>query len=163
MSPDDVDAITSDIASVYGVANSDLVVTIDYVSSGALNVSIPAGMSSSEALDSIEQSISNILGVHSSNVIVLVGEDGKITYSVALESYDDAAAMINATQDEDFVRQLDDALATFGIELGEVVSEDEVEILISFLFNLSETQSDSFISVIVVFTFISQKISCKLL
>ena len=136
MSVHEIDEITSDIAGVYGVTEADVVLTVDYISSGALNATIPSAMSHSEAVDSIEKSISDILGIHSSNVNVLIDDEGKITYSVAVDSYITAASMVNTTQQGTFVSQLYDALQNFGIDLEDVAPEDDVDILVSFRFHL---------------------------
>ena len=74
--------ITSELAEIYGVDPSEVETTVDYVASGTLDVTIPDDVSEEDAIAALQDSISDVLGVHTSDVVVTIEDDGTVSYSV---------------------------------------------------------------------------------
>ena len=72
MSQQEVDEVTSQLAEIYGVDVNDIETTVDYVTSGTLDVTIPEDVSESEAIEVLQESISDVLGVHVKDVTVVI-------------------------------------------------------------------------------------------
>ena len=132
-SKEDISSISSQVADIYGVDESDIDLAVDYVSSGTLNVTIPEDVSEEDAITDLEESISDVLGVHSSDVVVTIGEDGTVTYSVSGSSYENAVAILNATSEDSFGSELDSELLESGsdITVDSVTSDDSVDVVIT--------------------------------
>ena len=100
MPKDDINDITADLAEIYGVDRDDVEATIDYVSSGTLEVTIPDDIPQADAISVIQESISDVLGVHSSDVVVSFDDDGVLTYSVIGATFAEASGIQDiASQD----------------------------------------------------------------
>ena len=90
------------MADIYGVDPSDVETTIDYVASGTLDVTIPDDVSEEDAIAALQDSISDVLGVHSSDVVLTVEDDGSVSYSVAGATYAETESIQNAAAEADF-------------------------------------------------------------
>ena len=133
ISSDDIDQITSDLSEIYGVDSSEIEITVDYVASGNLNITIPEGVSEVEAIASLEKSISDVLGVHSSDVIITIDVDGTVTYSVIGATYAEADAIQNSTAQDNFASRVNADLADSDstIVVESLTSNDDVEVMVS--------------------------------
>ena len=96
MSADEISDITSEIAEIYGVDANDVETSVDYVASGTLDVTIPSGVSEEEAINALQESISDVLGVHPKDVVVTIDDNGDVSYSVTGTTYAEAEAIQNA-------------------------------------------------------------------
>ena len=140
MSSDDIDAISSDIAEIYGVDASDVETTVDYVASGTLDVTIPTGVSEEEAINAIQESISDVLGVHPKDVVVTIDDNGDVMYSVSGVTYDEAAAIQNAAAQATFVDQVTADLneGDSGVVVESSTSNNDIEVILSVTVDTSE-------------------------
>lgn len=68
--PNDLDEIAQEIAGIYGVAEEDVQTTVEYVTSGVIDVTIPNDVSETDAIVALQDSISEVLGVHPKDVVV---------------------------------------------------------------------------------------------
>lgn len=132
MLPSDILAISSDVAEIYGVDIQDVETTVDYVISGTLGVIIPEGVPESDIISSLEEMISNVLGVHSSNVVVTMDDD-QASYSVMGTSYDEMQQILNISSDPAFARNIAMELNEndFDIAVVSLTSNNDVEVVIS--------------------------------
>ena len=85
---------------------SDLETNVDYVTSGILDVVIPDTIAETDAIAEIQDSISNVLSVHPSDVIVMINDDGTVSYSVTGDSFEEATALQDALTEPTFVEEL---------------------------------------------------------
>ena len=127
---DDIQEITTEIAAIYGVNKNDITTTVDYVTSGTLDVVIPAGLSDAEAAAAIQESLSEVLGIHSKDVLVTV-EDGIVSYQVTGSSYAEAEAVLNKMKEAGFVSDLESELSSSGITVSNITSDNQIEAVIS--------------------------------
>eukprot|EP00493_Phyllostaurus_siculus_P022269 UN22601 len=100
------DEITSQIVEIYGVDANDVETSVDYITSGTLNVSIPEGTPEADALTALTESISDVLGVHPSDVVVTVDKEGAVAFSVIGESYNDVQDIRVLISNRDFVSEI---------------------------------------------------------
>ena len=114
ISSNDVAAIEQQIAEIYGVDTSDLETNVDYVTSGILDVVIPDTIAETDAIAELQDSISNVLSVHPSDVIVMINDDGTVSYSVTGGSFEEATALQDALTEPTFVEELTSSLEENG-------------------------------------------------
>ena len=133
LSEEDASEIALAIAKIYGVEEEDVVMSVEYVSSGTLNVTIPEELSEADATAVLEESISNTLGIHSSEVEVTIHDDGVVTYTITGESYTEVETLSETTSKPTFVSELDSLLSggESGISVESGTSSEEVEVLIT--------------------------------
>lgn len=133
MSMENIDAITSNLAEIYGVDISDVESSVDYVISGTLNVTIPENIPEEDAIILLEQSISDVLGVHPKDLIVTISEDGEVSYSVTGESYEEIEEIQDIASNISFASDITAALIDNNSDMIVESSSirDEIEIVIS--------------------------------
>ena len=120
-----VEDYATDIAEYYGVAPDEVTVTTTYGAGGSMQVTIPDDISEVELVDAITNSIAESLGVHPSDVDVVVDmETGEVEYTVSSDNYLDAA-----TNQFDLGRpQVQDAIAEAIQEAVPSVTIEEIEV-----------------------------------
>ena len=125
--------ITSELAEIYGVDPSEVETTVDYVASGTLDVTIPDDVSEEDAIAALQDSISDVLGVHSSDVVVTIDDEGTVSYSVTGGSYAEAEAIQNAASEADFSTQVTDDLVENGstVTVESPTSNEDIEVVVS--------------------------------
>ena len=134
------DAIAAQLVEIYGADFSDVEISIDYVTSGTLNVSIPSDISEDDVLTALVESISDILGVHSRNVVVTIDEDDTVTYSITGETFTDAQEMQNVISNEDFVSNVTADLneGNTGAVVELIAPNDSIEMTLSATIDTSD-------------------------
>ena len=129
-----IDEITEQLALIYGVDDSDVEITVEYVTSGSLDVMIPDGTSTDDFVEALTESIANVVGVHDSKVTVTIEDDGSATYSVTGSSYDDVVAVQNLTSSEAFVPALEASLEDSSILVTSAFRDGHIDIAIMGMF-----------------------------
>ena len=140
MSQQEVDEVTSQLAEIYGVDVNDIETTVDYVTSGTLDVTIPEDVSESEAIEVLQESISDVLGVHVKDVTVLIEDDGSVTYSIHGASVDEVEAIQNIASQDDFASQITENLveSDSDVVVEAATSNEEIEVVISATLDTSD-------------------------
>ena len=120
--------LVEDIAEVYNVSTDDVDLTVDYVTRGTLNVTIPEELSEEEAIAALTSAIAAAVGVHEKDVTVTIDLDGVVHYEIAGDSYEEAAGYLNLTTSDTFLETLGSELEAgdSGIVVASVDSDDEV-------------------------------------
>ena len=133
MSQQEVDQVTSQLAEIYGVDVSDIETSVDYITSGTLDVTIPEGVSESEAIEALQESISEVLGVHVKDVTVVVEHDGTVSYSISGTSVDEVEAIQNIASQDEFASQITENLVEndSGVIIEAITSNNEIEVVLS--------------------------------
>ena len=133
MSQQEVNAVTSQLAEIYGVDLGDIETTVDYVTSGTLDVTLPEGVTNDEAIQFLQESISDVLGIHVKDVIVSIEDDGTVTYSAMGASVDEAEVIQSITSRDDFASQITEDLSEndSNVIVEAARSNDEIEVVIS--------------------------------
>ena len=85
MPSSEVDEINYQLAEIYGVDVDDVEITVDYVTSGTLDVILPRDISESELIEALEGSISDVLGVHVKDVIVVIEDTTRVENQIQWE------------------------------------------------------------------------------
>ena len=98
--------------------------------SGTLNVSIDDAIPEVEAVALLEMAISDALGVHISDVVVSINEDGEITYSISEDTYDNAYSLFNDTSADRFISLVNEKLESTDstIVLESVTTDNKIEV-----------------------------------
>merc|ERR1719483_257191 len=130
-SASDIDEIESDLADIYGVDTNDVETSIDYVSSGVLDIVIPEDLPVEESIIALQDSLADVLGVHPKDIVVSIDEDGQVSYSVSSGSFKEAEAIRVALFDFDFESRLEDDLEESGIEVKSSSPNADIEISIA--------------------------------
>jgi hypothetical protein len=117
ISSDEVSVIETELAQIYGVDVSDIETDVTYITSGVLDVSIPDEISEIDAINALLDSISDVLGVHSSDVLVTIADDGTVTYSVTGASFEEANTLQTDLSEADFVSQVTENLVESGFDI----------------------------------------------
>ena len=133
ISASEINDYTSSVAEFYGVDPSDVETTVDYVASGTLDITIPTDVSEEDAIEALQDSISDVLGVHSSDVVVTIDDDGIVSYSVTGGSHAEAEAIQNAAAESDFASQVTDDLVESGstVTVESSTSNEDIEVVVS--------------------------------
>ena len=133
MSTEDLDAIASEIAEIYGVDAADVETSVDYVASGSLDVTIPDDVSEEDAIVALQESISDVLGVHPKDVVVTIDDNGDVTYQVTGTTYDEAEAIQTAASQAEFASQVTSDLSEndSGVTVESATSDSDIEVVIS--------------------------------
>ena len=126
LSSEEVESIVTDVADAYGVDEEDVTVEVVYQTTGSMTVTIPDGASLEDLEESLEDEISELLGVHESNVEVTVGEDGSVTYTITSSTAEGAQEFQDAMAAEDVAETLNAGLADEGLNVGAVEVDSDV-------------------------------------
>ena len=134
------DDFTTQIAEIYGVEINDVETSVDYVTSGILGVSIPENIPEANAISALTESISDVLGVHSSDVVVTIDEDGVVTFSVIGESYDDVQDIQSLISDADFASDITIELneGDSGVVVESATLRNDIEVILSATVDTSD-------------------------
>ena len=140
-----IGVFTDSVADYYGVNESDVMTTIVYAASGLMTISIPEGTPEQNIVDSVTISIVEALGIHESDVsVVLDMETGIVEFSISSGSYIEAAEHAF-----DLNSDVSEALITSAIETaipeGTIVSYgilDTVEASVEFIIDANEAEND---------------------
>ena len=88
-----IDDYADDLAEFYGVEAEDVTVTTTYEATGTMQVTIPDDVAEEELVDTIASSIAESLGVHPSDVEVIVDmETGEVEFTVTSDSFEEATS-----------------------------------------------------------------------
>ena len=133
ISRSDVADITIELAEIYGVDINDVETTVDYITSGTLEITIPEGVVEAEVIDSLQQSISEVLDVHSSEVVVTIDDEGAITYSISGRTFTEVLALQEIAEQDNFADLVNANLLHKGSEISveTSVSNEDIEVVIS--------------------------------
>ena len=125
--------IADDLAGVYGVDVDEIELTTMYVATGTLDVAIPDDVPEEEALAAIEEALAESLGVHVSDVVVTLGDDGVVSYQISGSSYEDVAVLQELASESEFVNSLNDDLVEkeIGISVSSIAADPAIEVVIS--------------------------------
>ena len=143
ISSDEISAIETEIATIYGVDVSDLETNVDYITSGVLDVVIPEDVSNIDAINALQEAISDVLGLHSSDVLIIISDDNTIIYSITESSFEAANALQALLVEPEFATQLTEDLIESGsdIEVQSSVVNDNVEVVISTTVDTTEAST----------------------
>merc|ERR1712048_264214 len=110
----------------------DVVIETSYSMSGILNVTIPDDVSEEEIIEALEESLSELLGIHPSNIELEIDEDGKVIYTITDEEFTTIEDVQEKLNEPTFVDELEskvqEEIPEFEIQDVEVNSEIEVEV-----------------------------------
>ena len=125
--------IADDLAGVYGVDVDEIELTTMYVATGTLDVAIPDDVPEEEALAAIEEALAESLGVHVSDVVVTLGDNGVVSYQISGSSYEDVAVLQELASESEFVNSLNDDLVEkeIGISVSSIAADPAIEVVIS--------------------------------
>ena len=127
LSEEEVSTIVSNVAETYGVDEADVSVEVVYQTTGTMQVTIPNDVSLEELEASLEDELSELLGVHESLIEVVVSEDGTVTYVVSSDTVELAEEVQHLLSDEIAVSTLSSGLTEqLGATLSSVSVDDVV-------------------------------------
>ena len=137
--------LVSELASVYEVSADDVEITLDYVTSGTLDIILPQDLSTEEAVQILQQSVSEALGVHAKDVLIVIEEDGSVSYQVVGDSYEEVAALFTEVSSSDFVSALEELLSSAdeGIVLSGVSPSPSVEVVMTGTVDTTDSPVES--------------------
>ena len=135
ISSDEISVIETELAEIYGVDVSDLETDIDYIASGVLNLTIPDDVSEIDAIITLQD-----IGVHSSDVLVRITDDGEVIYSVTGTSFEEANTLQDVLSDSEFASNLEEELIETGSDIAVVsnMANNIVEVIVSATIDASE-------------------------
>ena len=130
----ELDQIKQDIAEVYGLPSDsdDIVLNADYFTTGTLDVNLPDDISTSEALDELQEAIALSLNVHPRHVSVDIIDD-EIVYTITNDDYDTIADIQDRLNSDKFERNMNRHLdeGDSDIIVNDINANPDVEIIIS--------------------------------
>ena len=126
LSSEEIASIVMNVADAYGVDEEDVEVEIVYQTTGSMTVTIPDGVSLEELESSLEDEISELLGVHESSVQVTVSDDGSVTYTITSTTAEGAQEFQDAMAVEDVVESLNAGLSDLGVSVDTIEVDSEV-------------------------------------
>ena len=87
LSSEELKNMTETVKEQFGISDDEIVLETTYKLSGVLDVSLPLpedGVTEEEALEALEESLSELLGVHPSQIELSINEDGDVNMSLLL-------------------------------------------------------------------------------
>jgi hypothetical protein len=85
--------ITQQIVSEYGVDEEDIQIEVDYIVNGTFDIEgeVPTDLEERQLLiETLEDELAELLGLHEGDVDVTVNENGEIVYIINSDSFEDA-------------------------------------------------------------------------
>ena len=107
LSSEELKNMTETVKEQFGISDDEIVLETTYTLSGVLNVSLPEDVTEEEALEALEESLSELLGVHPSQIELSINEDGDVEYIITSDSFDDASLIQEDLEKETFVSNLE--------------------------------------------------------
>lgn len=132
--------ITTQFAQIFGVDSNDVETSTHYVTSGVLNTSIPDTTPAEDAITALTESISDLFGVHSKDVVVTIDNEGVVTYSVLAETYADIQNIQDSISGIDLASEITSDLdeKEFGIIVESSTLNDDIELILSATVDTSD-------------------------
>jgi len=132
MSTTEINQITSDLAEIYGVDRSEIETSVDYVTSGTLNITIPEGFADVEVIDLLQASISDVLGIHSSDVVVTIDDEGVVTYSASGNTFTEVSVLQQIADQDNFANLVSVDLLESGSDIfvEATSSNEDIEVVV---------------------------------
>lgn len=141
-----VDSLEEQLAIDYGVNLDDVIIDATYTVSGSIDIdNIPTDVSNEELEEILEQSIADVLGVHSKNVDIIVDPtSGEVTYTVTTNDDVTAANIQDNLETASFLENLNDEIVDDipSATVGTMTVEDEIEMQLDVTIDASETNVD---------------------
>ena len=133
ISTNEINNYASEVAEYYGVDPSEVTATAIYSTSGSMQLSIPSDIQQLELEEAITASIAEVLGVHSSDILVEVDMDtGGVTYLVASNDFETIAdsqfALAAETTQNAIIDEIEDVISSVVVESVDVANEIEATI-----------------------------------
>ena len=135
----------SDIANYYGVPIEDVQTSTAYETSGTLTMTIPDDVPESDVIDAVTISIAETLGVHPSNVEVVVDmETGEVEYIVSSNSFLEAAGvqydLENTQFQEAITESIEETLPSVSTE--SITVSPEITATMAFVVDADDARND---------------------
>lgn len=129
LSQENLTAIAQQIVDAYGVDADDVQLETIYTTSGEFDVDIPNGVSEEEALERIQQSLSELLGVHPKDIDVKI-HDGKVFYEISGGNFTDVNDILEKMSDPEFSNNFTEEIQKSipGLEVTDVTPESSIEV-----------------------------------
>ena len=142
LSSEEVSTIVSELATIYGVSEADVDLSVDYVASGTLDVVIPEGVSDEEVAAAVQESLSGVLGVHPKDVVVSV-DNGVVSYQITGDSYADVESLLADMNEADFVSSVNALTESeSGIVVTSVTPKETIEVVASATVDTTDATGD---------------------
>ena len=142
----EIQEILDTIISVYGVNDKDVVLDIDYITSGSFDVDVSTNTDINEMLESMEEILSDILGVHDDSLtLVYDPETETVEYTITGDSVEnindinDIFDSINIT--DEITNRLEEQNLDAIIE--NHVPEEEIELSINGVVDITDAESNN--------------------
>ena len=90
LTEEELQNMTSTIAEAYGVDEEDVEIIATYTTSGTFDLVLNGSVDTDALEDSLEDEIAELLGIHESEVEVIVSENGTVYYVITSDSAEDA-------------------------------------------------------------------------
>lgn len=105
-----------------------------------MNVTIPGDVTESEVIDSLKESISDVLGVHPSDVLVTIDEEGLAAYSISGNTFTEIKTLQEIAEQDDFFDLVNNDLRESGSEVFVEASSsnEDIEVLISAIVDTTD-------------------------
>ena len=109
----EIDEYASSVAEFYGVEVEDVEVQTSYAASGTMSISVADDIEEEELIDTITDTIAESLGVHPSEVDVMIDmSTGEVEFAVTSEDYAEAAANQFALENDQQIDSIIDSIET---------------------------------------------------
>ena len=107
LSSKELETMTETIKEQYGISDEEFVLETKYKVRGTLNVSLPEDIPIEEAFAILEESLSELLNIHPSQIELKLNEDGDVIYVISSDTFDDASTIQTELSTETFVSNLE--------------------------------------------------------
>ena len=98
----EINEVQDVIASAYGVEADDLTTTTEYVTTGAISVTIPDSVSTEDALDALTESLASTLGINEDAIQLDIDPvSGEVTYSISTNDHTETTSILDALEEMD--------------------------------------------------------------
>ena len=111
-----------------------------------MKVDIPRDMSLADVADVIESSIAEQLGIHDSDVNVVVDSNGDVQFTIGKDSFDDIETIVNTMKDQTFVDKLSDEIKQNGITVNDIQPSTDITSDVEYVVDASEVISSDIVA-----------------
>jgi phenylpyruvate tautomerase PptA (4-oxalocrotonate tautomerase family) len=140
LSEDQIDEIEKQIANEFGVDEEDVEIETKYVTEGTLDITVPENVDEEEVIEALTDSLAEMFDVHPKDVIVIIDEDGNVSYEITSGNYTEVEDILDQMNDPNFVNDLttkieetNPEIAKAGVVVNDVEPSENIEAVISVI------------------------------
>lgn len=130
----EVNELDALVAQAYGVDDSEITSMIEYITTGALVLTIPDDVSQENAIDDLTYALASSLGVTEDAITLsLDPQSGEALYSVSSTNYEDSATLLEVLESGEIIDLLSESSSL--VDVTNVITNDDIVVEVNIIVN----------------------------